>query len=167
MPYVTQIHVTRCRNVRDLDIESLGAGAGGCCARVPAPHPDGAQRVGEERDPRRCGGWRLVWALFSGEERDKILQHNHKRRRSPVDGAFGDLRLNVQQGGPYLGLDWNAPPSSLRDAFAQNEMIAVYLPSKRHIARQDVRGPKSARVRAPAELNYRSTSWRRRSSSSS
>ena len=64
----------------------------------------------------------------------------------------GDMRLNVQQGGPSLDLDWDADPGAVREAFARNEMIAVYLPSKRHIGRQDVRGPRAIEW-APAELN--------------
>ena len=123
MPYVTRIHVKRCRNVRDLDIDLSLPGPD---VLVPTASPEEARAFRHLILTGANGSGKsgilegvedgLVWTLFSGEERGKILEHNHKRRRSPMDASSaahpGDARLNDPARRPRRSTStWNAEPS--------------------------------------------------------
>jgi len=163
MPYITQIRVRRCRNVCGLDIDLSVPGPDGLApgSAAPAPRafrhliltgPNGSGKSGILEGVSDA----LVHALYAGEDVRRILRKNKERRRTPLDAAApgqpGDARLNIMQGGPSLELAWDEDTSELWQSFARGDLIALYLPPKRHVRRQDVRGPKELEW-TPAQLN--------------
>jgi hypothetical protein len=156
MPYITRIHVKKCRNVRDLDIDLSLPGQDELAPGLAGPPrafrhliltgPNGSGKSGILEGVADA----LVRTLFSEDEMRRILRRNRERRRTPLDAS--DARLNVLQGGPSLDLAWDVDAAGLRDVFARGEIIAVYLPARRHVGRQDVRGPKELEW-GPAQLN--------------
>ena len=152
MPYISQIHVNQCRNVRDLDID-LSLPGPDALAPVPSSPPrafrhliltgpNGSGKSGILEGVHEA----LIKALFPGAEASQLLRQNRKRRKhlaTPSAVHADDPRINSIQGRLLLDLRWDVETSSVREAFAQNELITVYLPSKRHVDRQDVRGPRA------------------------
>jgi hypothetical protein len=157
MPYVTQIHVKKCRNVRGLDID-LSVPRSADPAPVPSSQEGRAFRHLIITGPNGSGksgvlegvADALVKTFFSAQTQGRFARQSRKRRHSPLDSALysstGGARLNTQsdvQSGPSLELDWSAPPPSAHEGLAPPEMFAVYLPPKRHIQRQGVRGSRA------------------------
>jgi len=159
MPHLTQILVQRCRNVRDLDIDLSCSSPDIGASEPPRPFrhliltgPNGSGKSGILEGV----GDALIRALLSEGEAKKVLRRTSERRKTPLDSVTsprgGDARLNVIQGGSQLELRWDIDAAGLPAAFEKGEIVAAYLPPKRHIGRSDTRGPREL-AWGPIELS--------------
>lgn len=155
MAYITRIQVKKCRNVRDLEIDLT----------IPPPEdltPESSERTTRPvrhlilTGPNGSGksgilegaADELIMSLLPPEDAGRVRNAQRRRRErdrismKPVEPArTWDAELNRMQGGPSLKLAWTAESALLPQMFEQGEMIAIYLPPRRHIRHQDVRGP--------------------------
>jgi predicted ATPase len=154
MPYLTRIHIDRCRNVRDLDVDLSvlvedGAGAGASNFRhliVTGPNGSGksgilealAAHVGALLPSSISpvpGGVTSFWSTYPGY-------------------AMQALPESLRSTNPFVA---DGPERrSLSGAAASGELTFVYLPAKRQSGQQTVAGPAKL-AWAPAQLSVPTT----------
>jgi len=151
MSYITRLHVERCRNVRDLDVDlsPQTTRPGPVDAPTAFRHliltgPNGSGKSGILEAIADA----LIRTLFSEDASRRILKGRSDRNPS----APPDHEQSGEQHGPRLDLTWDTDRASLQQAFAAGDLIAAFLPSRRQIGRHDVRGPKKLEWK-PAQLN--------------
>lgn len=137
MAYITRIHVERCRNVRQLDIDlsvSLPTGDAGGPASARRPKfrhliltgPNGSGKSG-------------VLEAIRDEVSTGLVPPRHQQLTLPSIGGAGNA------------LAWSCDAADLDGMFQRGDLIAVYLSATRRLRRHDVPGPKRLRWE-PADL---------------
>lgn len=137
MAYLTRIHVENCRNVKDLDVDLS---------------PNGAKT---DEAPESSNGTKLPF-------RNLILTGPNGSGKSGVlEAVLEEIRRSIfpdpQMSLPLLNvkansLQWSCADHKLPQYFTQGDLITVYLPARRKIRAEEVRGPLRTKKRKPEEL---------------
>ncbi len=138
MPYITHIHVDRCRNIRDLDID----------LSMPRAEVIAASHASSEHSQPTFQ--HLILTGPNGSGKSGVLEMIAREVEESVLPAK-QLQLTLFEL-DESGLRWNCDPKSLPKAYSRGELLALYLRARRGIRAGEIRGPSKPKKRRPADF---------------